>query len=178
MTRNLEFFKVRWAIVPLHLVVFLVLLGFGALPLVAQFDTARITGAVTDATGAAVSHAQVTVTNVGTGIQTSFVTDQNGNFVASELPNGTYVVTVNMSGFATTKSNPIKLNVGAMVGVNLVLAVAASQETVTVNGTLTTVDTSSSTTGTTLDTNQVANLPINGRDVSEFLEIAPGSVAS
>jgi len=64
------------------------------------------------------------------------------------------------------------------VHVNLALALATSQETVRVTGTLTTVDTSSSTAGTTLDTNQIANLPVNGRDVSDFLEIAPGSVAS
>ena len=47
-----------------------------------------------------------------------------------------------------------------------------------VTGTPTTVDTSSSMSGTTLDSNQVQNLPINGRDVSEFLEISPGSVGS
>src|SRR5580658_3483877 len=144
----------------------------------AQFDTGTITGAVTDAAGALVSQAAVTVANVGTGIQKSFSTGPGGNFVASDLPYGTYVVTVKASGFAETKSSPIKLSVGAVVRVNLALAVAASQETVTVNGTSTTVDTSSSTDGTTLDTNQVANLPINGRDVSEFLEIAPGSVGS
>jgi hypothetical protein len=178
MTRNVQFFKMGWATLALHLIVLLVLLGFGSLPLLAQFDTGTITGTVTDASGAAVSHAPVTVTNAGTGLQKSVVTDQNGNFVTSDIPYGTYVVTVNMSGFATTKSNPIKLSVGAVVRVNLALAVAASQETVTVNGTSTTVDTSSSTDGTTLDTNQVANLPINGRDVSEFLEIAPGSVGS
>jgi hypothetical protein len=178
MTRNVQFFKMSWAPFALQLIVLLVLLGFGALPVLAQFDTGTITGAVTDVSAAAVSHATVTVTNVGTGLQKSVITDQNGNFVASDIPYGTYVVTVNMSGFATTKSSPIKLNVGAVVQVNLALAVAASQETVTVNGTSTTVDTSSSTDGTTLDTNQVANLPINGRDVSEFLEIAPGSVGS
>ncbi len=178
MTRNVQFFKMSWAPFALHLIVLLVLLGFGALPVLAQFDTGTITGAVTDVSAAAVPHATVTVTNVGTGFQKSVVTDQNGNFVASDIPYGTYVVTVNMTGFATTKSSPIKLNVGAVVQVNLALAVAASQETVTVNGTSTTVDTSSSTDGTTLDTNQVANLPINGRDVSEFLEIAPGSVGS
>jgi hypothetical protein len=144
----------------------------------AQFDTGTITGAVTDAAGALVSQAAVTVANVGTGIQKSFSTGPGGNFVASDLPYGTYVVTVKASGFAETKSSPIKLSVGAMVQLNLVLAVAASQESVQVNGTSATVDTSSSTSGTTLDTNQVANLPINGRDVSSFLEIAPGSVGS
>jgi len=151
---------------------------FGALPMLAQFDTGTITGTATDASGAVVVHAAITVTNVGTGIEKSFVTDQNGNFVASSLPFGRYVVAIRASGFAENKSQPVVLNVGATVQVNLTLAVAASQESVQVNGTATTVDTSSSTSGTTLDTNQVANLPINGRDVSEFLEISPGSVGS
>jgi hypothetical protein len=151
---------------------------FSALPMSAQFDTGTITGRVTDASGAVVAHAAITVTNVGTGIQKSFVTDQSGNFVASSLPYGTYVVATSASGFADSKSQPVVLNVGATVQVNLTLGVAASQEIVQVNGTATTVDTSSSMSGTTLDTNQVANLPINGRDVSQFLEVAPGSVGS
>ena len=67
---------------------------------------------------------------------------------------------------------------GATVNVNLALPLATSQESIEVTGTLTTVDTSSSTSGTTLDTNQIANLPVNGRDVSDFLEISPGSVGS
>ncbi|MGC2152712.1 MAG: TonB-dependent receptor, partial [Terriglobales bacterium] len=94
------------------------------------------------------------------------------------LPYGTYVVATRATGFAESKSQPVVLSVGATVQVNLTLAVAASQESVQVNGTATTVDTSSSMTGTTLDSAQIANLPINGRDVSEFLEIAPGSVDS
>ncbi len=151
---------------------------FGALPMFAQFDTGTITGTVTDASGAVVAGATVTVANVGTGIQKSFVTDQNGNFVASSLPNGRYVVATSASGFSESKSEPVVLNVGATVQVGLRLAVAASQESVQVNGTLTTVDTSSSVSGTTLDANQVQNLPINGRDVSEFLEVSPGSVGS
>jgi hypothetical protein len=151
---------------------------FGALPMLAQFDTGTITGAVTDASGAVVAHAAVTVTNVGTGIQKSYVTDQSGNFVASSLPYGKYEVAVKASGFAENKSQAVVLNVGATIQLNLTLGVAASQESVQVNGTATTVDTSSSMSGTTLDNNQVANLPINGRDVSEFLEVSPGSVGS
>jgi hypothetical protein len=144
----------------------------------AQFDTGTINGRVTDVSGAVVANAAITVENVGTGIPKNFVTDQNGNFVASSLPYGTYVVTTRASGFAENKSQPVVLNVGSTVQLNLTVAVAASQESVQVNGTATTVDTSSSVSGTTLDTNQVANLPINGRDVSEFLEVSPGSVGS
>ena len=178
MTQNAQSSKLRWATKALHLIVLPAVLTFSALPLLAQFDTGTITGTVTDASGAVVSSAAITVTNVGTGIQTSLAASQGGDFVASALPFGTYVVTVHASGFAESKSQEIRLNVGATVHVNLTLAVATAQESVRVTGTLTTVDTSSSTTGTTLDTNQIANLPINGRDVSDFLEIAPGSVDS
>ncbi len=178
MTQNAQLSGVTWARRAFHAIALLAVVVFGALPMLAQFDTGTITGTATDASGAVVAHAAITVTNVGTGIQKSFVTDQNGNFVASSLPYGTYVVATSASGFAESKSQPVVLNVGATVQVNLTLGVAASQESVQVNGTATTVDTSSSMSGTTLDTNQVANLPINGRDVSEFLEIAPGSVDS
>jgi hypothetical protein len=145
----------------------------------AQFDTGTITGTVTDKSGAVVSNAKVTITNVGTAKQTVLQSDGEGRFVASALPFGTYVVSANAGGFQESKSSQIVLNVGATVNVNVGLAVAAATgESIQVTGTLSTVDTSSSTSGTTLDTNQIANLPINGRDVSEFLEIAPGSVAS
>ncbi|MGA9356446.1 MAG: TonB-dependent receptor [Terriglobales bacterium] len=167
-----------WAKRAFHAIALLAVIVFGALPMLAQFDTGTITGTVTDASGAIVASASITVTNVGTGFQKTLVTNQTGNFVASSLPYGTYVVATHATGFAESKSQPVLLSVGATVQVNLTLAVAASQESVQVNGTATTVDTSSSMTGTTLDSAQIANLPINGRDVSEFLEIAPGSVDS
>jgi hypothetical protein len=178
MTQNMLLPGVTWFRRSVHAIVLLSVVIFGALPMFAQFDTGTITGRVTDASGAVVAGAAITVTNVGTGIQKSFVSDQGGNFVASSLPYGTYVVAIRASGFAENKSQAIVLNVGATVQVNLTLAVGASQESVQVNGTATTVDTSTSMSGTTLDTNQVANLPINGRDVSEFLEVSPGSVGS
>jgi len=178
MTQNAQLSGVTWFRKFFHAIAVLAVVVFGALPMLAQFDTGTITGTVTDATGAALARAAITATNVGTGIKKSYVTDQNGNFVASSLPYGTYVVETRASGFADGKSQPVELSVGATVQVNLTLGVAASQESVQVNGTATTVDTSSSLSGTTLDTNQVANLPINGRDVSEFLEVSPGSVGS
>lgn len=178
MTQSAQLSGMTWAKRAFHAIAVLAIVAFGALPMLAQFDTGTITGRVTDPSGAVVPNAALTVENVSTGIQRNFVTDQNGNFVASSLPYGTYVVTIHARGFAENKSQPVVLNVGATVQLNLTVAVGASQETVQVNGTPTTVDTSSSMSGTTLDTDQVANLPINGRDVSEFLEVAPGSVGS
>ena len=155
------------------------ILALLALPGSAQvFDTGTISGVVTDATGAVVPHAKITITNIGTANRKLLETDANGSFVASALPFGNYVVEVEASGFTKTKSHTIALTVGATVNVNLNLSVAAGTETVVVTGTETTVDTSSSTAGTTLNSDQIANLPINGRDVSSFLEIAPGSINS
>jgi len=144
----------------------------------AQFDTGTISGSITDPSGAVVPRAAVTITNIGTANRQTVETDGNGAFVASALPYGKYVVEVSASGFGKTKSEVITLNVGATVNVNLRLSIAAGSESVVITGTVTTVDTSSATTGTTLDANQIENLPINGRDVSSFLEIAPGSINS
>src|SRR5882724_3090566 len=144
----------------------------------AQFDTGTISGSVTDATGAVVADASITITNVGTALQKKLQTDSAGNFVASPVPFGSYVVSATADNFAESKSPTVVLNVGASIHVNLTLNVATTQEVVEVTGTNTTVATETATTGTTLDATQIANLPINGRDVTGFLEIASGSVGS
>src|SRR5437879_8857898 len=144
----------------------------------AQFDSGTIAGLVTDPSGAAIANATVTVTNVATSYKKVLQTDAGGSFSASAIPSGNYIVSAAASNFAEAKSPTISLNVGATVQVNLTLTVQAIQERIEITGTATTVDTSSSTAGTTLNSNQISNLPINGRDVMDFLEIAPGSVNS
>lgn len=142
------------------------------------FDTGNITGTVTDTSGAVVPGAQVVITNTGTGARITATTDARGGFTATALPFGTYDVRANARGFATAESKGIVLTVGASVHVNLALSVAAKAVTVTVTGTQTSINTETAKSGTTLSARQLENLPVNGRDVSDFLEIAPGSVAS
>lgn len=142
------------------------------------FDTGTIDGVVTDSSGAMVPNAAVTILNVGTGISRTVHTDSNGNFIAPSVPFGNYTVSAEASGFAVAHSKALTLSVGSTVHVKLGLAVAGSPEIVTVTGTSVTVDTSSPTAGTTLSSEQIRNLPVNGRDVTDFLEIAPGSVNS
>lgn len=156
----------------------ILMLMFGASTAWAQFDTGTIAGSVTDPSGAVIPNATVTVTNTGTNVSKTVQTDNGGNFTASALPFGNYVVAATATGFGQAKSQPITLNVGATVHVHLPMTVAASEQNITVTGTPTAVNTASATSGTTLNSNEIANLPINGRDVSNFLEIAPGSVAS
>lgn len=149
-----------------------------SVPALAQFDTGTIVGSVTDSSGAVVPNASVTITNTDTAIQTAEQTDSNGSFVASGLSFGHYVVSATATNFGKATTQPLVLTVGATVTARLQLNVAATSKTVQVTGTTTTIDTSSSTAGTTLSSAQIANLPINGRDVSDFLEISPGSVDS
>ncbi|HWA96019.1 MAG TPA: TonB-dependent receptor [Terracidiphilus sp.] len=158
------------------LVAALVFLASGQL--LAQFDSGTISGTVTDSTGASVAAASVTITNVGTGVVTTLKTNSNGFYSAAALPFGTYTVQVSAPGFSVAISKPLVLNVGANAAVNLKLAVASASESVEVSGTQTAVNTQTAAIGTTLNADQVQNLPINGRDVNNFLEISPGSVGS
>ena len=153
-------------------------LGASAPAMAQVFDTGSITGTITDTSGAVIPNAKVTITNTGTGATVSAVTDGKGGFTASALPFGTYDVTANARGFAEGASRGIELTVGAAVHVNLTLSVAGKSETVTVTGTQTSVNTETTQSGSTLSSRQVENLPVNGRSVSSFLEIAPGSVGS
>lgn len=142
------------------------------------FDTGTITGTVTDPTGAAIPNATVKILNAGTGFQKTLHSDATGNFIVPGVPFGNYTVSAQASGFSVATTNSFVLNVGATVHVNIGLTVAGAATTVNVTGTNVTVDTSTTTAGTTLNTDQIRNLPINGRDVTDFLEIAPGSVNS
>ena len=142
------------------------------------FDTGTIEGTVIDPSGAAIPNATLTIRNAGTGLQKTVLTDGTGSFIAPGLPFGSYLVTATASGFGLAKTKPLTLSVGATVQVRLGLSVVGTEATVRVTGTSVTVDTSTPTSGTTLNEEQIRNLPINGRDVTDFLEIAPGSVNS
>jgi hypothetical protein len=142
------------------------------------FDTGTILGSVTDQTGAVIPHAAVTITNTGTGIATSAKSGDNGLFTVPALPFGNYVVSASADRFGTATSKTFVLNVGATARVDLKLSIAAVSENVEVTGTMATVNLSTATAGTTLNENQIQNLPTNGRDVMDFLNIAPGSVNS
>lgn len=143
-----------------------------------NFDTGTITGTVSDPSGAVIPHAAVTITNTGTGIVTTAKTGDTGLFTVPALPFGNYVVSAAADRFGQAASTPFVLNVGATTRVNLKLSLAAISESVEVTGTMASVNLSNATSGTTLNEEQIENLPTNGRDVMDFLEIAPGSVNS
>src|ERR1700691_3663788 len=118
------------------------LITIGATGLDAQV-TATISGTVTDASGAAVSGAKVDVKNTGTAITQNTSTDAQGRYSVPELPVGDYQVQAAAAGFQNVVHTGITLTVGAQSVVDFSLPVGQSQQTVTVEGQVAQVETSS-----------------------------------
>src|SRR5438093_4131131 len=133
--------------------------------LVAQTFRGTILGTVTDASGAVVSGAQVTVRNINTGLERSTQTSADGSYSAPELPIGTYSVTVSQSGFQTAVTTGVIVDVAGERRVDVSLKPGQVAERVEVSGeTLPQVETNSAVLGGTLTTETIANIPVNGRD--------------
>jgi hypothetical protein len=110
---------------------------------------------------------------MGTAAKVELTTDQSGGFVASVLPVGTYRVTVSVAGFQTYVQEGIKLSVADRVGVSIVLKPGAVTQEITVVGEAPVVETASTTLGGIVNSEQVANLPLNGRALTQLLSTVP-----
>jgi hypothetical protein len=139
----------------------------------AQSPQGRISGRVTDATGAVVSGAKVTILNTATGI-TRVVTTSAGDYSAPNLDPGNYTVTVEATGFKKTMSAPLVLEVSRDVRADLQLQPGAVTETMTVTAEGTLADTTDTTLNGVLSNKAIIDLPVQGRDFQALLELHPG----
>lgn len=153
----------------------IVILAF-TLQLNAQSDRARIIGTVSDPQGAVVPGATVTVKNVATGIAIKTATDAQGNYQAPELPIGDYKVKVERQGFKTTETVPYSLEINQVLRVDVHLPVGTAGETVEVSGVAATVETVSSTMGSTVSEMEIHNAPLNGRNALDLALLQPGVI--
>lgn len=140
----------------------------------AQAQNAAISGTVTDPTGAVLAGAAVQARNVGTGISQSAMSDEQGRFRMPDLQIGEYEVQASRSGFQTLVHKGITLNVGSQLVVDFTLPVGQAQQTVTVQGEVSVVDTQSTAVGSLVEGAQVRELPLNGRNYTSLLTLAPG----
>ena len=143
----------------------------------AQTFRGSIQGTITDSTGAALPGANVKVFSPSTGLNRMVQTNDLGGYVASELPLGTYNITVEKAGFRTTTLTNIPVSVGSAARADARLATGAVQETVEVNADVPLVETTTNTTGGTIEANEAAELPVNGRDFTKLLELVPGATS-
>ena len=143
-----------------------------------QAASATVLGTVTDATGAAIPDASVQAKNTGTGSAQTTVSDAQGRFRIPELGIGTYDIQATKTGFSTVVHGQITLNVGSEAVVDFTMPVGQQSQTVTVEGQVSQVETTSSAVATLTDQRQMRELPLNGRNFEQLILLAPASTRS
>lgn len=142
----------------------------------AQTVTGSITGEVTDRSGALVAGANVTAENTATSVKTSVKTNAAGVYTIRFLPIGTYTVTIEAAGFSKQTVPPFALEIDQTAKINLRLEIGNSVTVVVQADIHPILDTSDATLGNTLSTNEIQNIPLNGRNFSSLTLFQPGAV--
>ncbi len=141
----------------------------------AQTFRGTILGTVTDSSGAAVSGATVTVKNTDTGLLRTATTGDEGNYSVPELPIGNYSVTVEKSGFKSGVVSAIHVEISSERRADVMLQPGEVTQKIIVSSELPLVETTMNTLGGGFESQQVENLPINGRDYTKLFINVPGA---
>jgi hypothetical protein len=145
----------------------------------AQTFRGSILGTVSDTSGAVLPGATVKVKNAGTGLERTSQTTAEGNYTISELPIGTYSVTVSQAGFQTSVTSNVVVDVATERRVDIALKPGQVADTVEVTGeAIAQVDTTTDELGGTLTAQTIANIPVNGRDYTKLIYLNPGVAGS
>jgi carboxypeptidase family protein/TonB-dependent receptor-like protein len=144
----------------------------------AQVAGATLTGTVMDSSGAVIPKAQVTVTDVATGVSRRIATDNAGFYAAPNLLPGNYRVSITAPGFSTEVRTGITLTVGAQQVLDVAMRVGQVTETVQVTGEAPLVQLASSTISGEVNATTVRELPLNGRSWTDLAKLQPGVVAA
>src|SRR5438477_2152852 len=168
----------RFSGISIFLVAATVLAAFvflGTTPAAAQatISTGSIQGTITDPQGAVVTGANVIVTNRGTGQKSNFTTSSTGGFSTGALIPGNYTVRVEAKGFQSVEK-PVVVEVGVISPANIKMTVGQQTQTITVEGTAVAVNTDQATLHGVITTQQIDNLPFNGRNFLDLAQLEPG----
>ena len=143
----------------------------------AQFETATLTGSVTDPSGAATARATVMVVNEATNVEASVVTSYEGRYIFPSLRPGSYRLTVSAPGFKQFVSSGVVLQVNQAGKLDVELTVGAVTEAVEVTGETPVLETESASRGAVIDQTKIVELPLNGRDYNQLALLSPGVLA-
>ena len=140
----------------------------------AQTTDATVTGQITDQSGRVVPGVQITFTNLNTDVLYNAQTNQEGNYRLAALKPGVYRANIAKDGFANIVKGDIELHVQDQVSINFALRVGSVSETVTVEAGAPLLNTESSSVGTVVDNRQIRQMPINGRNYLDLMQLVPG----
>jgi hypothetical protein len=147
----------------------------GAHVLLAQSVTATLVGTVTDPSGAAVPKANVSITMAGTNVSRMVLSNESGDFTIPGLQPGSYQLTGEHEGFKRTVVAGIELLVNQTARVDVVLQVGGLAESISVTGASPLVASETSSVGQVIGTNQIEDLPVNGRAVYQLAVLSPAT---
>jgi outer membrane receptor protein involved in Fe transport len=139
-------------------------------------STGSIGGTVSDAVGAVIPNATVTVQSQGTGEIHASRTDASGIYLVPSLPVGTYRIEVKSPGMQTTFASGVELSVGSALRQDFSLKVGSAAETVEVSGAAPLIDSSTASLGSVVDHRTVQEIPLNGRHFIDLSLLTPGTV--
>ena len=155
---------------------FIAILLLNSVALLAQTEGARISGRVTDVSGAIIVGAACTVTDIDTNIATSTTTNEDGIYVIPGLHPAIYRLTIEKDGFSTVVQPSLQLYAQDAVNENFMLAIGLRTESITVENNVPLLQTQSAAVSTVVNQQFVDNMPLKGRSFQSLISVAPGVV--
>jgi hypothetical protein len=147
-------------------------------PLLYSQANGSFSGTVTDKTGSVITGATVRIISQGTGLTRELKTDASGHYLVPRLPVAFYSIRVESQGFQTTEQKDIRLQVDEAREINFTLNPASVSQTVEVSATEVAVETTNPTLGQVITSEEVADLPLNGRNFVQLATLTPGTTQS
>jgi hypothetical protein len=147
-------------------------------PLLYSQANGSLSGTVADKTGSVIAGAMVKITSQGTGLTRELKTDASGHYLVPLLPVAFYTIRVESQGFQTTEQKDIRLQVDEAREINFTLNPASVTATVEVSATEVAVETTNPTLGQVITSEEVADLPLNGRNFVQLATLTPGTTQS
>jgi hypothetical protein len=144
----------------------------------AQSTNASLTGFVDDPSKAVIPQVSITAINTQTGVKSSTTTNRSGQYVLPNLVPGTYRIEVDKQGFKGIIEAGLVLHVQDVVQMNFHMAVGSMSETISVDGSGITMNTTDASVSTVIDREFVANIPLNGRSFQDLILLTPGVVTN
>jgi hypothetical protein len=151
-------------------------LGLFAASAYAQTTAGRVLGTLTDESGAAVAAGNITVTDVQRGTARTVTTDEYGNYAVPDLQPGTYKIRAEARGFKAAERPSVQVEVATDVRADFTLPPGQINETVTITEEVPLLNTTSATLGGTLSNKEINDLPLNGRNYENLLQLRPGVI--
>src|SRR5579864_5239786 len=133
-----------------------------------------INGTVSDPSGAMVSGASVKATNVATGVTLTTTTTSDGQFAFQDIPLGTYKIGVSAAGFSSVTTDNVAVTAGNVYTLPVKLRVGETSTTVEVSAASLSIDTTTATQDNIIPTQAIQDVPMNGRDFTQFIAVQPG----